>query len=96
MTNQKTLMVVGGGAAGMFCAVNAARLSPSLKVIVVEKSNKLLAKVKVSGGGRCNVTHAAESVEELLQAYPRGKHFMRKSLYQFAPKDTIEIGRAHV
>ena len=90
MTNQKILLVIGGGAAGMFCAVNAARLSPTLKVIVVEKSNKLLAKVKVSGGGRCNVTHAAETVDELLHAYPRGKHFMRKSLYQFAPKDTIE------
>jgi predicted Rossmann fold flavoprotein len=90
MTNQKTLLVVGGGAAGFFCAINAARLSPSLKVIVVEKTNKLLSKVKVSGGGRCNVTHASNEVDDLLSAYPRGKNFMRKTLHQFSPRDTID------
>jgi predicted flavoprotein YhiN len=57
-SQQKTLMVIGGGAAGLFCAVNAARLDPSLKVILTEKTGKLLSKVKISGGGRCNVTHA--------------------------------------
>jgi len=55
---QKTLVVIGGGAAGFFCAVNAARMNPSLKVLLLEKSNKLLSKVKISGGGRCNTTHA--------------------------------------
>jgi predicted Rossmann fold flavoprotein len=90
MINQKTLLVVGGGAAGFFCAINAARMSPSLKVIIVEKTNKLLSKVKVSGGGRCNVTHASNEVGDLLGAYPRGKNFMRKTLHQFSPKDTID------
>jgi predicted Rossmann fold flavoprotein len=90
MINQKTLLVVGGGAAGFFCAINAARMSPSMKVIIVEKTNKLLSKVKVSGGGRCNVTHASNEVGDLLGAYPRGKNFMRKTLHQFSPKDTID------
>jgi len=90
MTTQKTLLVVGGGAAGFFCAINAARLTPSLKVVVVEKTNKLLSKVKVSGGGRCNVTHASNEVDDLLGAYPRGKNFMRKTLHQFSPKNTTE------
>jgi Predicted flavoproteins len=54
----KQLIVIGGGAAGFFCAVNAARMDQSLKVTIIEKGNKLLSKVKVSGGGRCNVTHA--------------------------------------
>jgi len=52
---QQHLVVVGGGAAGFFCAINAARMNPQLKVTIVEKSNKVLSKVKVSGGGRCNV-----------------------------------------
>jgi hypothetical protein len=89
MTDQKTLLVIGGGAAGFFCAINAARLCPSLKVILLEKSSKVLSKVKVSGGGRCNVTHESEEVDDLLHAYPRGKAFMRKTLHQFSPSDTI-------
>ena len=55
---KKRLVVIGGGAAGFFCAVNAARLDPELDVMLLEKGNKLLSKVKVSGGGRCNVSHA--------------------------------------
>lgn len=90
MTDQKTLLVIGGGAAGFFCAINAARLCPSLKVILLEKSGKVLSKVKVSGGGRCNVTHESEEVDDLLHAYPRGKAFMRKTLHQFSPNDTIQ------
>ena len=90
MIDQKTLLVVGGGASGFFCAINAARMSPSLKVVIVEKTTKLLSKVKVSGGGRCNVTHASNEVDDLLSAYPRGKNFMRKILHQFSPTDTID------
>jgi predicted flavoprotein YhiN len=67
-----TLVVIGGGAAGFFCAVNAARMNPSLKVIIAEKSSKFLSKVKVSGGGRCNVTHACFEISELIKRYPRG------------------------
>ena len=77
----KKLIVIGGGAAGFFCAVNAARLAPSLKVIIVEKSSKLLSKVKVSGGGRCNVTHACFEIPELVKRYPRGQNFLKKAFH---------------
>lgn len=86
---QKQLVVIGGGAAGFFCAVNAARLDSSLKVIIVEKSNRLLSKVKVSGGGRCNVTHACFDIAELIKRYPRGKNFLKKTFHWFNTKDTI-------
>jgi predicted Rossmann fold flavoprotein len=86
---QKTLLVAGGGAAGFFCAVTAARLNPELKVLIVEKTGKLLSKVKVSGGGRCNVTHACFSIAEMVQKYPRGANFLKKSFHQFFTTDTI-------
>ncbi|MEI8053596.1 MAG: NAD(P)/FAD-dependent oxidoreductase [Bacteroidota bacterium] len=89
MTQQKTLVVIGGGAAGFFCAINAARLCPSLKIILLEKSTKLLSKVKISGGGRCNVTHSCFSISELIKNYPRGAAFLKKSFYQFNTEDTI-------
>lgn len=88
--NKKTLVVIGGGAAGFFCAVNAARMNPLLRVIILEKSSKVLSKVKVSGGGRCNVTHACFDVQELSKRYPRGEHFVRKAFHQFFTKDTIQ------
>ncbi|HUR12415.1 MAG TPA: NAD(P)/FAD-dependent oxidoreductase [Flavitalea sp.] len=87
---QKTLAVIGGGAAGFFCAVNAARLDPSLEVIVFEKTSKLLSKVRISGGGRCNVTHACFDIAEMSLKYPRGRNFIRKSFYHFFTSDTIE------
>ena len=85
----KQLIVIGGGAAGFFCAVNAVRLNPSLKVTIIEKSNKLLSKVKVSGGGRCNVTHACFDIAEMSKRYPRGQHFVKKTFHQFFTTDTI-------
>jgi hypothetical protein len=87
--NKKRLIVIGGGAAGFFCAVNAARLSPQLEVIILEKSNKLLSKVKVSGGGRCNVTHACYSIAEMIKKYPRGAAFLKKAFHHFFTNDTI-------
>ena len=87
---QKKLIVIGGGAAGFFCAVNAAAQNPELKVTLVEKSNKLLSKVKVSGGGRCNVTHACFSIAEMIKKYPRGEKFVKQSFHHFFTKDTIE------
>lgn len=83
------LIVIGGGAAGFFCAVNAARMHPGLRVTVVEKSNKLLAKVKVSGGGRCNTTHACFDIPELVKRYPRGQNFVKKAFHSFNTNDTI-------
>lgn len=90
MLASKKLVVIGGGAAGFFCAVNAARLNPLLQVILLEKSNKVLSKVKVSGGGRCNVTHSCFEIQELVKRYPRGQNFLKKSFHWFYTKDTIE------
>ncbi len=90
MSSSKRLIVIGGGAAGFFCAVNAARLNPALHVILLEKSSKLLSKVKVSGGGRCNVTHACYSVADILKKYPRGSAFLKKAFHHFFTTDTIE------
>ena len=90
------LVVVGGGAAGFFCAINAARLNPDLKVIIVEKTTKLLSKVKISGGGRCNVTHACFDIAEMSKRYPRGQNFVKKTFYQFEhrrlPMDSYKKG----
>jgi predicted Rossmann fold flavoprotein len=87
--NKICLVVVGGGAAGFFCAINAARLNPLLRVIVVEKTGKLLSKVKVSGGGRCNVTHACYSITDMIKKYPRGGQFLKKAFHHFFTSDTI-------
>jgi predicted Rossmann fold flavoprotein len=87
---REKLVVIGGGAAGFFCAINAARLNPNLDVCILEKSNKLLAKVKVSGGGRCNTTHACFEIPELVQKYPRGQNFLKKTFHWFNTNDTIE------
>ena len=86
---KKRLIVIGGGAAGFFCAVNTARLNPGLDVIILEKSNKLLSKVKVSGGGRCNVTHACYSIADMIKKYPRGASFLKKAFHHFFTNDTI-------
>lgn len=86
---QKHLVVIGGGAAGFFCAINAARMNPELKVMILEKSSKLLAKVKVSGGGRCNTTHACFEIPELTKKYPRGQNFIKKAFHWFNTNDTI-------
>ena len=67
------LIVIGGGAAGFFGAIQAAELSPGLRILILEKSSKLLSKVRVSGGGRCNVTQHCFNPFELSRHYPRGE-----------------------
>ncbi len=89
MMNKKRLIVIGGGAAGFFCAVNAARLNPALEVIILERSNKLLSKVSISGGGRCNVTHACYSIADMVKKYPRGAAFLKKAFHHFFTNDTV-------
>ncbi len=79
--------IIGAGAAGCFAAANIS--GDDISVTVFEKHGKALQKVKVSGGGRCNVTHACFDVPELVTRYPRGKQLLRKSLYHFTPQDTI-------
>ncbi len=77
------IAIVGGGAAGFFSAITAKENYPDAKVVIFEKSKELLAKVKLSGGGRCNVTNACTSIKELSEAYPRGGKALKKSLSSF-------------
>ena len=81
--------IIGGGAAGFFAAIQAQENHPESTVIILEKSNKLLAKVKVSGGGRCNVTNACTSIAELSKAYPRGGKQLKKLFQEFNTAHTM-------
>jgi predicted Rossmann fold flavoprotein len=86
---RKKIAVIGAGAAGFFGAIRMKSLLPNATVIVFEKSNKMLAKVKVSGGGRCNATHACFEVSQLIKNYPRGSKELRQAFMQFACTDTV-------
>lgn len=86
----KTVVIVGGGAAGFFAAIACAEKNPGYRVIILEKSQKLLAKVKVSGGGRCNVTHACFEPKQLVKFYPRGERQLLGPFTRFNPSNTIE------
>jgi predicted Rossmann fold flavoprotein len=85
----KNIVIIGGGAAGFFCAVNCARLNPKANVILLEKTSKLLSKVRVSGGGRCNVTHNCFENYELVKNYPRGEKELHSSFDRFSVTETI-------
>lgn len=80
--------VIGGGAAGFFAAIHA--IGRGREVTIFEKSPKLLSKVKVSGGGRCNVTHRPLEISKLVKNYPRGEKFLKKVFSHFKSEDTIE------
>lgn len=82
------IAIIGAGAAGCFAAANMNQDAKN-EIVIFERTGKSLQKVKVSGGGRCNVTHACYEVSTLLEKYPRGKQLLKKTLYQFGPKDTI-------
>lgn len=84
------VIIIGGGAAGFFAAINIAELNPSLKVVILERGSEVLTKVKVSGGGRCNVTHAEFIPQELTQYYPRGEKELLGPFHKFMTGDTIE------
>lgn len=90
MSEFKKIAVVGGGAAGFFAAINTARLYPKLQVTIFEKSREVLSKVRISGGGRCNVTHHCFDPEIMSKAYPRGSRELRWAFEQFQPADTVE------
>jgi predicted Rossmann fold flavoprotein len=90
MTLIADVLVLGGGAAGFFAAVNAARLNPQLKIVIVEKSSKLLSKVLISGGGRCNVTHHCFDKGALVGQYPRGGPGLKQVFARWGPEETIE------
>lgn len=84
----KRIAIIGGGAAGFFAAINTKENFPNADVVIFEKSKKLLAKVKVSGGGRCNVTNGCKSLKELVEGYPRGSKVLKKSFKIFDNKST--------
>ena len=82
------IAVIGGGAAGCFCAIGAKRRLPSADVTVFEAGPRLLAKVAVTGGGRCNLTNSFRDVERLGEVYPRGEQLMKRALQVLSPADT--------
>lgn len=84
------VVVIGGGAAGFFTAINIAEKHPSYQVTILEKSNKLLSKVKVSGGGRCNVTNARKKASDLVHFYPRGHKKLHSLFKEFGTADMVD------
>jgi predicted Rossmann fold flavoprotein len=91
----RSIIVVGGGAAGFFAAIAAMEQNSDCKVILLERSAQVLSKVKISGGGRCNVTHACFDPAELVRHYPRGGVALRGPFSRFQPRDTVAWFEAH-
>lgn len=83
------VLVLGGGAAGFFAAINLMETNSSIQVAILEGSGKVLSKVQISGGGRCNVSHDASSISSLSQAYPRGRKFLKKAFQQYWVPDLV-------
>jgi len=90
MNQNFDIIIVGGGAAGFFTAINIVEKNPKTKVAILERGNEVLSKVRISGGGRCNVTHACFEPNELVKFYPRGEKELRGSFHQFCSGDTVE------
>ena len=88
--DKRQVVIIGAGAAGFFSAINLARRDPEVQIRILEKTGKLLSKVKISGGGRCNVTHHCFNNRELVQYYPRGHKELLQVFSQFAVQDTIQ------
>ncbi|MDO6599500.1 NAD(P)/FAD-dependent oxidoreductase [Tenacibaculum sp. 1_MG-2023] len=86
----KKVIIIGGGAAGFFTAINAKEQNPDLDITILEKGKDVLQKVKISGGGRCNVTHACFEPKELVKFYPRGEKELLGPFHQFMTGDTFE------
>lgn len=86
----RSIIIIGGGAAGFFSAINLAKSCPNCQVTILEKSNTVLGKVKISGGGRCNVTHSCFEPKELVKFYPRGNKELLGAFFNFQPLNTIK------
>jgi len=84
------LVVIGGGAAGFFGAITAAEMNPNISILILEKTTKLLSKVRVSGGGRCNVTHHCFESTPLSKHYPRGSKELKSLFRKFQAKDIVD------
>ena len=95
MNQNFDIIIVGGGAAGFFTAINIVERNPKLKVAILERGAEVLQKVRISGGGRCNVTHACFEPNELVKFYPRGEKELRGPFHQFCSGDTIEWFEKH-
>jgi len=95
MNQNFDILIVGGGAAGFFTAINIVEKNPSLKVAILERGSEVLNKVRISGGGRCNVTHACFEPNELVKFYPRGEKELRGPFHQFCSGDTVEWFEKH-
>ena len=95
MNSKFDIIVVGGGAAGFFTAINIVEKNPKLKVAILERGKTVLEKVRISGGGRCNVTHACFVPNDLVKFYPRGEKELRGPFHQFCSGDTIDWFEKH-
>ena len=84
------VIIIGGGAAGFFSAINIAILNPKLNILILERGKEGLQKVKISGGGRCNVTHGQFIPSELTINYPRGEKELLGPFHQFMTGDTMK------
>ena len=88
MTGQK-IAIIGGGAAGFFAAIACAEADQSNEVSIYERGSQFLTKVRISGGGRCNVTHACSEPRELTAQYPRGERALISPFHRFSATDTV-------
>lgn len=95
MQHQFDVIIIGGGAAGFFTAINLAEKNASLKIAILERGKEVLSKVRISGGGRCNVTHACFDANELTNYYPRGNKELRGPFHTFAAADTVKWFQQH-
>ena len=95
MNSNFDIIIVGGGAAGFFTAISIVEKNPKMKVAILERGAEVLQKVRISGGGRCNVTHACFEPNELVKFYPRGEKELRGPFHQFGSGDTIEWFKKH-
>lgn len=95
MSKSYDVIVAGGGAAGFFTAINIAERNPKLKIAILERGKEVLGKVRISGGGRCNVTHACFIPNDLVKFYPRGEKELRGPFNRFCSGDTIEWFEKH-
>src|ERR1700733_12399486 len=87
--NSKRIVIAGGGAAGFFAALECAETAPGAEIFILEKTSHFLSKVKISGGGRCNVTHADFDPREFSKRYPRGERALISAFGKFQARDTV-------